>query len=63
MIDHPYKTPNPLAGGIFIALAPIAGAIIGGLQGQPTIGLLVGFSLGVVIALAIWLVDRTKGRT
>jgi hypothetical protein len=36
----------------------MAGAIIGGLMGQPSAGLLAGGSLGALIALAIWLRDR-----
>jgi hypothetical protein len=44
-----------MAGGAPIALLTLAGPIIGGLLGQPVIGLLVGFGLGVLIAIAIWL--------
>jgi hypothetical protein len=55
-------TPDPtprdrrprLGGGAPIALLTIAGTIIGGFLGQPSIGLLTGLGLGVVIALAIW---------
>jgi len=46
---------SPLAGGAPLALLTLLGPIVGGLMGQPTIGLLVGFGLGVLIAIAIWL--------
>jgi len=44
-----------MAGGAPIALLTLAGPVIGGLFGQPVIGLLAGFGLGVLIAIAIWL--------
>lgn len=43
-----------LAGGAPLALLTIAGVIIGGFLGQPSIGLLTGFALGVLVALVIW---------
>ncbi|WP_164117665.1 hypothetical protein [Sphingorhabdus sp. Alg239-R122] len=49
---------TPLAGGFFIALASIAGVFIGGFQGEPVIGLLAGFALGLAIAALVWLLDR-----
>jgi hypothetical protein len=52
--------PGPQAGGFIIAVAIMAGTIIGGLKGQPSIGLLAGLGLGVVAALAVWLRDRAK---
>jgi hypothetical protein len=52
------KTPSPRAAGAIIAFAVIAGAIIGTIQGQPTIGVLAGFGLSVLFALLLWLRDR-----
>jgi uncharacterized membrane protein (UPF0136 family) len=51
---------GPQAGGFIIAFAILAGTIVGGLKGQPSIGLLAGLGLGVVAALAVWLRDRRK---
>lgn len=51
---------GPQAGGFLIALAILIGTIAGGLKGQPTIGLLAGFGVGLLAALALWLVDRRK---
>jgi len=47
-----------MAGGAPLALLTLMGPIVGGLLGQPTLGLLVGFSLGVLVAIAIWLLGR-----
>jgi predicted outer membrane lipoprotein len=52
--------PGPQAGGFLIAIAIMAGTIIGGLMGQPSIGLLAGAAIGVIGAIALWLVDRKK---
>ena len=51
---------GPQAGGFIIAVAILAGTIIGGLMGQPSIGLLAGLGLGVAVAVAIWLRDRAR---
>ncbi|MGE4430779.1 MAG: hypothetical protein AB7E05_08580 [Sphingobium sp.] len=48
------------AGGIFIALLALAGVFIGGFQGQPTLGLLAGMALGMVIALGLWWKQRSR---
>lgn len=45
---------NPMGGGAPIALLTLAGAVIGGLLGQPSIGLLVGLGLGALVAILIW---------
>lgn len=53
------RSRTPRAGGIAIALGIVAGPIVGALTGhQPTLGLLVGVGAGVLVALAIWLLDR-----
>jgi len=45
-------------GGCLIALAVLAGVVVGLFAHQPTIGFLVGLALGVAAAVAVWLVDR-----
>lgn len=55
----PNSRPRPdsrprMAGGAPIALLTMAGVIIGGLLGQPSLGLLVGLGIGVIIAIIIW---------
>jgi len=43
-----------MGGGAPLALLMLAGVIIGGFLGQPTLGLLVGFALGALVAVLIW---------
>ncbi len=52
------KAKNPTGAGVIIALLIMAGAIGGGLLGQPSIGLLVGTGAGILIALLLWLRER-----
>lgn len=51
---------NPRAAGLPLALAILIGAAVGGVYGQPTIGLLVGTAVGVLGAIAVWLADRKR---
>lgn len=46
------------AGGSIIAIAIIAGAVIGIMAGQPSLGFVVGAAIGIAIALMLWLKDR-----
>jgi len=51
---------SPAAGGIFLFLGPVIGAVYGVEAGQPVVWMLLGFAVGVVVATAIWLFDRRK---
>lgn len=53
--NRPKRDNRPrLGGGAPIALLTMGGTIIGGFMGQPVIGLLAGFGLGVAIAIWVW---------
>jgi energy-converting hydrogenase Eha subunit B len=52
--------PPQAAGGIFLAIGTLAGAVAGLLHGQPTIGLLGGFAAGLVANLLLWLAQRRR---
>ncbi|MBV9843281.1 MAG: hypothetical protein JOY99_17390 [Sphingomonadaceae bacterium] len=52
---------SPRAGGAIIALTTIAGALVGKLAHQPSIGILVGFAIGVIVSLLIWRADAKRG--
>lgn len=54
------STPTPRASGFFIAVAVIAGAVIGARLGEPSIGVLTGAAAGIVLALLLWLIDRRR---
>lgn len=43
-----------MGGGAPLALITLAGVIIGGLMGQPSVGLLAGVAVGGLVALLIW---------
>lgn len=53
-------TRTPAAGGIFLFLSPIIGALYGIGRGEPIKWMLIGFGIGVALALAVWLIDRRK---
>jgi len=56
--QEPKSGSTKNAGGFFLATGCIAGAIGGGLLGQPSIGFLTGLAAGGLIALTIWYYDR-----
>ncbi len=58
------STPNRprLAGGIFIAIGMLGGAILGIIAGQPSAGMVAGLIVGAVIAISVWLFDRNRRR-
>ena len=49
-----------MAGGSLLALALVAGAVIGTLYGQPSIGVLVGLGAGALLLLLVFLLDRRR---
>ena len=49
-----------LAGGIFIALGLLVGAIAGVAMDQPSAGMVIGLGIGAAIAVAVWLLDRKR---
>lgn len=53
-------SPPRLAGGIFIALGLLFGAIGGIALDQPSAGMMIGFAAGIGIALLVWLFDRKR---
>ena len=54
------KSRSTAAGGIFIFVGLIAGAIYGINVGQPMLWLLRGFGLGIGLAVLVWLIDRWR---
>jgi uncharacterized membrane protein len=53
-------TPAPRASGFFIAAAVVIGAVVGARMGQPSIGVLAGAGVGILLAVVLWLVDRRR---
>lgn len=54
------KSPAPRAAGAIIALGLLAGALIGVVLHQPSLGLLAGFAVGAAIAIGFWIIDRRR---
>lgn len=52
------KQKQPLAGGIFVALGPVVGVLIGRRYGETSAGFLIGLAAGAAIAVALWLTTR-----
>ncbi|WP_085808625.1 hypothetical protein [Sphingomonas sp. TZW2008] len=57
MNDRPSRPPS--AGGFLIAMSLLVGTVLGFMNGQTTIGFLIGLAVGVALSVAIWL--RTRG--
>lgn len=55
------NNPPRLAGGIFIALGLLIGAIAGVALRQPSAGMVIGLASGTALALAVWIFDRKRG--
>lgn len=51
---------TPAAGGIFLFLGPVVGAVYGISRGEPIMWMLYGFAAGTALALAVWLIDRRR---
>lgn len=51
------KRRDPVAGGIFLFLGPIGGALYGASRGEPILWMLCGFGGGVALAALTWLID------
>lgn len=49
------------SGGALLAISIVAGAVGGTIGGQPSAGFLAGLGAGLVMLLAVWLVDRRRG--
>jgi uncharacterized membrane protein (UPF0136 family) len=55
------SSPGARAGGFILAATIMIGGVIGGLQGQASAGVVAGFVIGTIAALAVWLLDRRRG--
>ena len=53
-------TPAPRAAGIWLALSLILGGLVGSRHGQPSLGVVIGFAVGVAICLGFWLYDKRR---
>lgn len=49
---------NPVAGGVLLALALLVGATVGSVYRQPSIGLVAGLGVGLLLVALVWLLSR-----
>ena len=49
-----------MAGGFLLALSLRVGTVAGAGQGQASIGFVAGLGVGLILLLAIWLIDRAR---
>jgi hypothetical protein len=49
------------SGGCLLAFSVVVGAFVGTILRQPSIGFLAGAGIGVVLAVAVFLIDRARG--
>lgn len=54
------KSTGSRAGGAIIAFTILAGALIGAMHGQPSLGTVIGTATGVAISLALLIYDRRR---
>lgn len=60
-MSPPMKTRrNAAAGGIFLFLGPVVGAVYGISRSEPILWMLYGFAAGVALAILVWLLDRWR---
>lgn len=51
---------TPRAGGALLALSILAGATVGVIKGQASIGFLVGLGVGLALLALVWLLDKRR---
>ena len=59
-MSEPVNSQPRVAGGIFVALGLLLGAIVGVAVDQPSAGMIIGMGIGAVIAVGVWLFDRKR---
>lgn len=60
-MENQEKNAPRLAGGIFIAIGMLGGAVVGVIVDQPSAGMVIGLGLGVAAATVTWLIDSKRG--
>lgn len=53
---------KPLAGGCFLTIFLLLGFLYGLSIRNPLKGVLIGLAIGIVLAVATWLIDRRRSR-
>jgi hypothetical protein len=56
----PSPDKTPVSGGIFIAFGLLGGTVVGFMNNQISAGMIGGFGVGILVAVAIYLFDRRR---
>lgn len=56
------KPSTPVAGGALLAFSLIVGTVLGVLRGQPSLGFVAGLAIGLVLLVAVALIERARSR-
>ncbi len=59
-MDQQNPKQNNMAGGFFIAVGLIGGAIAGVFWNEPSAGMVIGLIAGIAAATLVWLIDRKR---
>jgi hypothetical protein len=51
---------NSQAGGFVLAACIIGGTVAGAILHQPSLGFVIGLGAGILLAVVIWLIDRSR---
>jgi hypothetical protein len=51
---------NNQAGGFVLAACIIGGTVAGAILHQPSIGFVIGLGAGILLAILIWVIDRSR---
>lgn len=52
------KAGFPRSGGVLLAASILIGVVAGDFMRQPSIGFLAGLGVGLILLIAVWLIDR-----
>jgi hypothetical protein len=51
---------SPMAGGFLLALSLVIGVVAGAIAGEASRGFVIGLAVGLVLLIAVWLIDRRR---
>jgi uncharacterized membrane protein len=54
------RPTEPRAGGVWIAIGAVGGAVYGTFEHQASLGLLIGTAIGASVALTMWYFDTRR---
>ena len=59
-MDPNSTSRSPVAGGCLLSASIMTGIVVGLFYREISIGFLAGLAVGIILALAVWLIDRMR---